>query len=507
MHQRSCRAIKGLEGETFETVQSEIDNSYDGGSNAAEQLDRFDYSNVPEIKPGIKLPKKDEQWKTANTYFAATLPLTEINPSNVNVSIKTMNSVIYDYFQINYGVSDDVINTNLIEKYKHKTKSSLKSCLKCLKESQAPLCEIRYVSRLLRSKVVPNSDTNNCNHDAEIQKNFWGYVKKTLKKDKSILPSFNVFVCTDFFRTFFCKLNPTKSFKVPDWIPSLSLPSVPYNLDPPSYHQITKVVRRMKSSGSPCPLDKLSIIPFKRCPYLRTYMTELIRIIWSSGDIPEEWKLACTVLIHKRGDASNPENFRPITLETIPLKIFTSCLRDSMFAFLSANMYIEHRIQKGFLPRLSGTFEHTAHMASIINKARIKQRAVVITLLDLKNAFGEVHHNLIPAVLRYHHIPEHIQNIICSLYADFKTSIITDTFRTPFIPVGRGVLQGDCLSPLTFNLCFNTFIHYISDNKFNQFGFYTNSLNPVHWFQFADDAAVVTGQENENQILLNHFSR
>ena len=100
MHQHSCRPIKSLKGETFETVQSEIDNSYDGGSKAAEQLDRFGYSNVPEIKLGIKLPKNNEQWKTANTYFAATLPLTEIDPSKVNVFIKTMNSVIYDYFQI-----------------------------------------------------------------------------------------------------------------------------------------------------------------------------------------------------------------------------------------------------------------------------------------------------------------------------------------------------------------------------------------------------------------------
>ena len=73
--------------------------------------------------------------------------------------------------------------------------------------------------------------------------------------------------------------------------------------------------------------------------------------------------------------------------------------------------------------------------------------------------------------------------------------------------MGRGVLQGDCLSPLTFNLCFNTFIRYISDKKFNQFGFTIGSLSPVHWFQFADDAAVITGLENENQILLNHFAR
>ena len=32
-------------------------------------------------------------------------------------------------------------------------------------------------------------------------------------------------------------------------------------------------------------------------------------------------------------------------------------------------------------------------MADIINKARTKQRSLVITLLNLKNDFGEVHHH------------------------------------------------------------------------------------------------------------------
>ena len=263
----------------------------------------------------------------------------------------------------------------------------------------------------------------------------------------------------------------------------------------------------MKASSSPCPLDKISIIPFKRCPYLRSYIAELFRIIWQSGEVPVEWKKACTVLIHKKGNTTDPANFRPITLESVPLKIFTSCIRDSLFTFVSANKYVDSKIQKGFLPKLTGTFEHTAQMANIISTARIKQRSVVITLLDLKNAFGEVHHNLISEVLNYHHVPTHIQCLIRSLYKDFQTSIITDSFQTPFITVGRGVLQGDCLSPLTFNLCFNTFIHYISDPKFQQFGFSLGSLHPTHWFQFADDAAVITSLENENQLLLNHFSR
>ena len=152
-----------------------------------------------------------------------------------------------------------------------------------------------------------------------------------------------------------------------------------------------------------------------------------------SRTIPTEWKRACTILIHKKGSNNLPSNFRPITLESIPLKVFTSCLRNAIYSFLMSNNFIEHNIQKGFMPNLSGTLEHTAQMAQIINKARINQRSLVITLLDLKNAFGEVHHNLIQSVLDYHHIPDHIKIVIKSLYTDFKTSIITSEFRTPFI--------------------------------------------------------------------------
>jgi hypothetical protein len=96
-------------------------------------------------------------------------------------------------------------------------------------------------------------------------------------------------------------------------------PQVQFDLDPPSYQEVTAVIRKMKASGSPCPLDQISITCLKRCPYLRTYLTELIRAVWLSGPIPSEWKNACTILIHKKGNTSIPSNFRPITPESIPL--------------------------------------------------------------------------------------------------------------------------------------------------------------------------------------------
>ena len=117
--------------------------------------------------------------------------------------------------------------------------------------------------------------------------------------------------------------------------------------------------------------------------------------------------------------------------------------------------------------KLSGMYTHTAQMSHIINKTIIKQRSLFITLLNLKNAFGEVHHNLIPAVFKYHHIPPNIQQLISSFYSDFYTSIVSQHFTTLFIKVSSGILQGDSLSPLTFNLVFKTFFAILQQKNSN----------------------------------------
>ena len=101
-------------------------------------------------------------------------------------------------------------------------------------------------------------------------------------------------------------------------------------------------------------------------------------------------------------------------------------------------------------------------MENIINKARIKQRSLVITRLDLNNAFVEVHHECISFVLSYIHVPNCIHSLISSFYIDFKTSITKDKYRSPAIPVSRGVLQRGCLSPLPVTIYFNTFIQFIN---------------------------------------------
>jgi len=128
-----------------------------------------------------------------------------------------------------------------------------------------------------------------------------------------------------------------------------------------------------------------------------------------------------------------------------------------------------------------------------------------LSSVDLKNAFGKVHHNSIQTALD--HILHHIKLLLKILYTDFKTSITTNEFRTPFVSIHDWSWRSSRWLPWPsyFNLCFNTFLQHIKSEKYRQFGFSLRFLNPIHWFQFADEAAVISGQESENQLLINRF--
>ena len=89
------------------------------------------------------------------------------------------------------------------------------------------------------------------------------------------------------------------------------------------------------------------------------------------------------------------------------LNVYSSIWKFQKKVLLKHNEVIEAEIQKGFTPKMVGVLEHTSMMTNIIDKARINQRSVVITFLDLKNA---LHHTLIKEVLFYHHIPAPTKN-------------------------------------------------------------------------------------------------
>ena len=64
-------------------------------------------------------------------------------------------------------------------------------------------------------------------------------------------------------------------------------------------------------------------------------------------------------------------------------------------------------------------------------------------------------------------------------------------YSTEPMMVGKGVLQGDCLSPIILSVGYS----------------YSKTLLPHQWFQFGNVLAITAPIEKDNHILLNVFTK
>ena len=72
------------------------------------------------------------------------------------------------------------------------------------------------------------------------------------------------------------------------------------------------------------------------------------------------------------------------------------------------------------------------------------------------------------------------------------------------IKVQNRVSQEDSLSPFLFNLIANTMINTIKSKKVDGMSYvYNGAFSPNHWFQFADDTAIV----NSVNLDRSNYSR
>ena len=156
--------------------------------------------------------------------------------------LNKFNETIYNYFRDNYGTvkNNKEKERKFNEKYKNSTKSQLKKQLKSLKnQSPSNVDEVRYVSKLLRSKITEANTQDQfaqkvylTDHDNEIKTNFWGYVKFYIEKPKRIIPNFDKKACFDYFVNSFKCINPLKQFQIPSWIPTFREPPCCFDLNP-----------------------------------------------------------------------------------------------------------------------------------------------------------------------------------------------------------------------------------------------------------------------------------
>ena len=73
----------------------------------------------------------------------------------------------------------------------------------------------------------------------------------------------------------------------------------------------------------------------------------LFNISFASGQLPQDWKLVNVVPVHKKGDKADIENYRPISLTSLVMKVMEKIVRDELYSkfqdLISDKQY-------GFLP-------------------------------------------------------------------------------------------------------------------------------------------------------------
>eukprot|EP00744_Colponema_vietnamica_P001229 GILI01002063.1.p1 GENE.GILI01002063.1~~GILI01002063.1.p1 ORF type:complete len:653 (+),score=62.22 GILI01002063.1:377-2335(+) len=106
------------------------------------------------------------------------------------------------------------------------------------------------------------------------------------------------------------------------------------------------------------------------------------------------------------------------------------------------------------MPKVSGCLDHIAAMMHLMRSAKKSKSNIYALLLDLRAAYDSVPHHKLWLVLQHAGASEQLVQYVKALYDTSTLYAQTKDFRTNLIPYGRGVLQGDTLSPLLFTVYF-----------------------------------------------------
>lgn len=335
------------------------------------------------------------------------------------------------------------------------------------------------------------------------KKNPTKYAEKLFKgAGQSATPTFSKETCQEYFGETYRDKHRDHVYTKLEGMIRPGLPKKAFDMRPPTMKQLCGSARR-KRNGAAASLDALGYVPFKKCKALIEFLHYLGIKIWEELEIADDWAQALIALL-KKGDLSEnldmPGEFRPISKTACAGKIVLSIVSDRLQIFLVKNMYIPRKIQKGFLSGIAGCVEHSFMLFEAMKEAKEEKRQIVVSWIDLANAYGSVRHNLIQFALEWFHVPKEMQKLIFNYYEKLMAKVKTKEWTSGFFLFDIGLFQGCVLSSILFLCVFQLLLDFLDPlrekygYKFKQAGI--KALAEA----YADDLAMATKDATGNQI-------
>ena len=265
------------------------------------------------------------------------------------------------------------------------------------------------------------------------------------------------------------------------------------NTEKPCKEEIAKAIQEQKNEKAPGP-DGIPAEILKAD--IKHLNTDVVRDLWEGfGGGNYSWGLERGLpgKVPKKGDLADCNNYRGITMLSVPEKIFSQIILQRLVDALEEILRDQ---QMGFRKSRSCT-DHIVTLWIIAEQSLEWNSSLYITFIDFEKAFDIVDHSTLWQILRHYGIPEKFIAIIKQSYYNSQIRVIHNRELTPPFSVKTGVRQGCILSPMLFLLVIDWIMKTTTEGS--RTGLQWTLLSQLHDLDFADNLALLSHNHRQTQ--------